>query len=105
MTFEAGSLNNSLPTEKLSITYGHPIKIPDNKTKYSEKEYLVQDLVNNDSIKMNSTNVVCTYALMTLDRTFVLTNGVPVATWSVEGFEECCANYKKRNMVMVHKLQ
>ena len=104
VSFEANSLSNFLPTEKLSITYGHPIKVPDSKTKYSEKEHLVQYLVNNSSIKMKTVNVDCTYALMTDRRDFVLTNGVPVCTWSVEGFNEMCENYKKKNACVLHKL-
>ena len=53
---------------------------------------------------MKSENVECTYALMTEERDFVLTNGVPVCTWSIEGFKEMCDNYKKRNMIVLHKL-
>jgi hypothetical protein len=104
ITFEAGSLNFNLPTDKLSITYGHPIKIPNKDGEFSNKENLVQDLVNSNDIKMESVTVDCTYALMTEERDFILTNGVPVCTWSVEGFEECCNNYKQRKMIMLYKL-
>jgi hypothetical protein len=104
ITFEAGSIAKNLPTEQLSITYGHPIKIPNNDGTFNDKEHLVQDLVNNTSIKMESIQVDCTYALMTDERDFVLTNGVPVATWSVEGFSECCEKYKQKNMTILHKL-
>jgi hypothetical protein len=104
VSFDVGSLSNNLPKDKLSITYGHPIKLPINDGKFSEKEHLVQDLVNGEGIEMNHVNVDCTYALMTDTRDFVLTNGVPVATWSEDGFQEMCDNYKKRNICVLHKL-
>jgi uncharacterized delta-60 repeat protein len=104
ITFEQGCFGNNLPDDKLSITYGHPIKIPTNDDKFSEKEYLVQDLVNMKSISIKSQHVDNTYTLITKNREFVMINGIPVCTWTQEDFDKCCADYRKRNMVMLHQL-
>jgi uncharacterized repeat protein (TIGR01451 family) len=105
VTFTKGSLGSDLPTAEMAITYGHPIKILNKNGQFTENAIAVQYLVNDQSIVMKSRDVDCTYTLMTEQKTFVMTNGIPVATYSVDGFEESCANYKARNMIMLHSLQ
>jgi hypothetical protein len=104
VSFESNCFGNNLPNDKLSITYGHPIKIPNNNKTFSEEEYPVQDLVNRNGIQMKSTEVINTYTLMTKSRDFVMINGIPVCTWSIEDFAECCENYRKRNKIVLHEL-
>jgi Hint domain len=105
VTFTKNCFGNNLPVDEMAITYGHPIKILNKNGQFTENAIAVQYLVNDQSIVMKSRDVDCTYTLMTEQKTFVMTNGLPVATYSVDGFEESCANYKARNMIMLHSLQ
>lgn len=97
ITFKRGCFGIRKPDQNLSITSNHPIK-------RLGKEVLVENCVNNHSIRSKSTQVSHTFTLMTEKKSFVMTNGIPVATYSQADFEKQCEDMKARGNPLLYRL-
>lgn len=69
------SIGNNIPFMNLYGTCGHPLLI-------KGKELTFADLVNDNTITNVTIDEDPVYSLCTEERTYVLTNGLPVCTWS-----------------------
>jgi hypothetical protein len=97
ITFKKGSLGIRKPDANLSITSNHPIK-------RLGKEVLVENCVNRHSIKSRYMMVSHTFTLLTEERCFIMTNGVPVATYSQADFEKQCEMMRARGTPLLYRL-
>jgi hypothetical protein len=97
ITFKKGSFGIRKPNANLSITSNHPIKRLGN-------EVLVENCVNNHSIKSRYMMVDHTFTLLTNERCFVITNGIPVATYSQVDFEKQCERMSARGSPLLYRL-
>ncbi len=74
------TFGTNLPFEDLRATGGHPL-LKDGK------EVTFENLINNCTIIKEKLESEFVYALCTEERTFVMTNGIPVCTWSQYDWE------------------
>ncbi len=70
------------PFEDLKATGGHPLF-------NNGKEVTFENLVNGNTIVEQKLDDEFVYSLCTEERTYVMTNGVPVCTWAQQGWENC----------------
>lgn len=107
VTIKQGSLGNNLPFEDLEITHGHPIRIPELSgiNSFTKSEHNVESLVDNEQITTEKRGLDCSYTLMTKERIFVMTNGIPICTWAEKEFFEYCESSKKVGKCVLYTLQ
>lgn len=81
-----GALGKNTPETDLLVRAGHPIL-------FEGQEKQVQDLVNEDTImRVELDEAAHVYAPCTARRTFVMIEGVPVATWAEKAWENFVEN-------------
>ncbi len=103
ITFKKGCFTVEKPDAKLSITEGHSIKVPFGKTGYSD-ETTVENFVNLHTIQSTYKKVKTSYTLMTENRIFVITNGIPVSTWAENDFTEFSENANRNGYHIPYEL-
>lgn len=103
ISFEPNSLNFDLPTSKLEITYGHPIKLPTKNKSFTKNGIVVQHLVNDKSVTIDK-RYTQTYTLITKYPSYVMINGIPVGTWAEDQFNLKCKEYREMGYSMHYSL-
>jgi len=89
ITIKKNSIGKYIPSSDLSLTWDHPILLPNNNN-----EYMVQDIVNNKDIIMLEDYLTETYLPITEHRTFIIINNLPVGTFSYRDFKDFCYKLK-----------
>ncbi len=97
--FDKGCFGSQKPDAPITITTGHPIKRRPNT-----KEAVVESYINHGLIQSRFMKLSHTFTLMTKQRCFVMTNGIPVATYSEADFEKECQKMRAAGTPLLYQL-
>lgn len=97
--FNKGCFGFRKPDAPITITSGHPVKRMPNAS-----EDIVENYVNNSSIRSRFMKLSHTFTLMTSHRCFIMTNGIPVCTYSEQDFEKECQKMRAAGTPLLYQL-
>lgn len=97
--FNKGCFGSQKPDAPITITTGHPIKRRPNT-----KEAVVESYIDHGLIQSRFMKLSHTFTLMTKQRCFIMTNNIPVATYSEADFEKECQKMRAAGTPLLYQL-